>query len=45
MATRKTKDKVKVGKLKVKTTKIDAKDLKKIKGGRAGWDVKANVKV
>ena len=34
MATKKTKDsKVKVGKLKVQTTKVKPKDLKKVKGG------------
>ena len=46
MATKKSKSKskVKVEKLQVKTTKVKAKDLKKVKGGYAGWDVKANVK-
>jgi len=46
MATKKTKSsgsKVKVGKLQVKTTKVKARDMKKVKGG-AGWDIKANVK-
>jgi len=47
MATKKSKSNVKVGQLKVKTTKVKAKELKKVKGGavNAGWDVKSNIKV
>ena len=51
MATKKTKtgksDKLKIGKLKVQTTKVKAKDLKKVKGGAltAGYDWAKNVKI
>ena len=49
MATKKSKSSkkgVKVGQLKVKTTKVRAKELKKVKGGReyGGYDIKQNVK-
>ena len=49
MATRKSKSgkgNVKVGKLKVTTTKVKTKELKKVKGGApvvgGGWDIKAS---
>ncbi len=51
MATKQTKtgksDKLKIGKLKVKTTKVKANDLKKVKGGATnlGYDFAKNVKV
>jgi hypothetical protein len=51
MATKKAKSSkgnVKVGQLKVKTTKVKAKELKKVKGGAAisgGYDHSKNIKV
>jgi hypothetical protein len=49
MATKKSKSskkgKVQVGQLKAKTTKVKAKELKKVKGGvHGGYDIKQNVK-
>ena len=47
MATKKSKSSkkgVKVGQLKVKTTKVKANELKKVKGG-TGYDLKANKKI
>ena len=46
MATKKSessKSKVKVGKLKAQTTKVKSKELKKVRGGSTGWDIKKNV--
>ena len=48
MATKKSKStkkgNVKVGQLKVKTTKVEANELKKVKGG-TGYDLKLNKKI
>jgi hypothetical protein len=48
MATKKSKSNkkgnVKVGQLEVKTTKVKANELKKVKGGM-GYDLKANKKI
>ena len=48
MATKKStsskKGNVKVGQLQQKTTKVKANELKKVKGGAGGYDLKLNKK-